>query len=74
VIATEMRRDSRRILDEDNFQVIIDTFHDLRSGYMFVGPHYRDAERLSGDLMPFPFVSSAVLCPGFLFLHCRHFG
>ncbi|OFW29281.1 MAG: hypothetical protein A3H97_08945 [Acidobacteria bacterium RIFCSPLOWO2_02_FULL_65_29] len=36
VIATEMRRDSRRILDEDNFQVIIDTFHDLRSGYMFV--------------------------------------
>jgi Domain of unknown function (DUF5916)/Carbohydrate family 9 binding domain-like len=36
VIATEMRRDSRRILDEDNFQIILDTFHDRRSGYMFV--------------------------------------
>ena len=36
VIATEMRRDSRRILDEDNFQIIFDTFHDRRSGYMFV--------------------------------------
>ena len=36
VIATEMRRDSRRLLDEDNFQIILDTFHDSRSGYMFV--------------------------------------
>jgi len=36
VIATEMRRDSPRMLDEDNFQIILDTFHDLRSGYMFV--------------------------------------
>ena len=36
VIATEKRRDSARILDEDNFQLIIDTFHDRRSGYMFV--------------------------------------
>ncbi|MDE0827942.1 MAG: DUF5916 domain-containing protein [Vicinamibacterales bacterium] len=36
VIATEMRRDSRQLLDEDNFQLIIDTFHDSRSGYMFV--------------------------------------
>ena len=36
VIATEMRRDSPRLLDEDNFQVILDTFHDRRSGYMFV--------------------------------------
>ena len=35
-IATEMRRDSGRILDEDNFQIILDTFHDSRSGYMFV--------------------------------------
>ena len=26
VIATEMRRDANRILDEDNFQVILDTF------------------------------------------------
>ena len=36
VIATEMRRDSPRLLDEDNFQIILDTFHDSRSGYMFV--------------------------------------
>ena len=36
VIATEKRRDSLRLLDEDNFQVILDTFHDRRSGYMFV--------------------------------------
>ncbi|MEO5740904.1 MAG: DUF5916 domain-containing protein [Vicinamibacterales bacterium] len=35
-IATEMRRDSPRLLDEDNFQVILDTFRDSRSGYMFV--------------------------------------
>ena len=36
VIATEMRRDSPRLLDEDNFQMILDTFDDDRSGYMFV--------------------------------------
>ena len=36
VIATEMRRDSRQLLDEDNFQIILDTFNDSRSGYMFV--------------------------------------
>ena len=36
VVATEMRRDSQRLLDEDNFQVIIDSFNDSRSGYMFV--------------------------------------
>ncbi|MBI2402057.1 MAG: carbohydrate binding family 9 domain-containing protein [Gemmatimonadetes bacterium] len=36
VIATEMRRDSDRILDEDNFQIILDTFSDSRSAYMFV--------------------------------------
>ena len=36
VIATEMRRDSPRLFDEDNFQVVLDTFHDRRSGYMFV--------------------------------------
>ena len=36
VIATEKRRDSQRLLDEDNFQIILDTFHDRRSGYMFV--------------------------------------
>ncbi|MEM7415061.1 MAG: DUF5916 domain-containing protein [Gemmatimonadota bacterium] len=36
VTATEMRRDSDRILDEDNVQLIFDTFKDSRSGYMFV--------------------------------------
>ncbi len=36
VIATEMRRDSSRLLDEDNFQIILDTFADHRNGYMFV--------------------------------------
>jgi hypothetical protein len=36
VIATEMRRDSDRLLDEDNFQLILDTFNDQRNGYMFV--------------------------------------
>ncbi len=36
VIATEMRRDSLQLLDEDNFQLILDTFNDKRSGYMFV--------------------------------------
>ena len=36
VVATEMRRDSERILEEDNFQIILDTFRDSRSAYMFV--------------------------------------
>ena len=36
VVATEMRRDSDRLFDEDNFQVIVDTFKDSRNGYMFV--------------------------------------
>ncbi|HUE95880.1 MAG TPA: DUF5916 domain-containing protein, partial [Longimicrobiaceae bacterium] len=36
IIATEMRRDSNRILEEDNFQIILDTFRDSRSAYMFV--------------------------------------
>ena len=37
IVATEMRRDSTRLLnDEDSFQIIIDTFNDSRSGYMFV--------------------------------------
>jgi len=35
IVATEMRRDSERILEEDGFQVILDTFLDRRSGYMF---------------------------------------
>ncbi len=36
IVATEMRRDSDRLLDEDSFQVIVDTFDDARNGYMFV--------------------------------------
>lgn len=36
IVANEMRRDSPRLLDEDNFQIILDTFQDSRSGYMFV--------------------------------------
>jgi hypothetical protein len=36
VVATELRRDGSRILSEDNFQVILDTFMDSRSAYMFV--------------------------------------
>ncbi|MEP6782760.1 MAG: carbohydrate binding family 9 domain-containing protein, partial [Acidobacteriota bacterium] len=36
VSATEMRRDADRLFDEDNFQVILDTFHDSRNAYMFV--------------------------------------
>jgi Domain of unknown function (DUF5916)/Carbohydrate family 9 binding domain-like len=36
IVATEMRRDADRILDEDSFQVILDTFNDSRNGYMFV--------------------------------------
>jgi hypothetical protein len=35
-VATEMRRDSDQILAEDNIQIILDTFKDSRSGYMFV--------------------------------------
>ena len=36
IVSTEMRRDSERILQEDSFQIILDTFNDSRSGYMFV--------------------------------------
>jgi hypothetical protein len=36
IVATEMRRNANQILEEDNFQVILDTFRDSRSGYMFV--------------------------------------
>ena len=36
IVATEMRRDADRILDEDSFQVVVDTFNDSRNGYMFV--------------------------------------
>ena len=34
--ATEMRRDSDQLMREDNFQIILDTFSDSRSAYMFV--------------------------------------
>jgi hypothetical protein len=40
IVSTEMRRDSPRILDEDSFQIILDTFNDSRSGYMFVTSPY----------------------------------
>lgn len=36
VISTELRRDGDRILEEDNVQIILDTFMDSRSAYMFV--------------------------------------
>lgn len=36
VVATEMRRDGSQILNEDSFQIILDTFMDSRSAYMFV--------------------------------------
>ena len=36
VTATEMRRDGRQIMNEDNFQIILDTFMDSNSAYMFV--------------------------------------
>ena len=36
LVATEMRRDSDRLLDEDSFSLILDTFNDSRNGYMFV--------------------------------------
>jgi hypothetical protein len=36
VVATEMRRDADRLFDEDNFQIILDTFHDSRNGFMFL--------------------------------------
>jgi len=36
VIATEMRRDGSQIMNEDSFQIILDTFMDSNSAYMFV--------------------------------------
>ena len=36
VAATEMRRDGSQIRNEDNFQIILDTFMDSNSAYMFV--------------------------------------
>ena len=34
-VANEMRRDNGNILGNDNFTVVIDTFHDKRNGYLF---------------------------------------
>ena len=36
VTATEMRRDGSQIMNEDSFQIILDTFMDSNSAYMFV--------------------------------------
>ena len=50
IISTEMRRDSDRILDEDSFQILLDTFNDSRSGYMFVtSPHGAKLEQQISD-------------------------
>ena len=35
VTATEMRRDGSQIMNEDSFQIILDTFMDSNSAYMF---------------------------------------
>lgn len=36
IIANEKRRDSDNIYDNDHFQIMLDTFHDHRNGYIFV--------------------------------------
>jgi hypothetical protein len=36
IIATEKRRDSNNIYDNDNLQILLDTFRDRRNGYVFV--------------------------------------
>ena len=35
IVANEMRRDSFNIMQNDNFAVIFDTFHDRRNGFLF---------------------------------------
>ena len=35
ITATEMRRDADRLLAEDSFQFVLDTFNDSRNGYLF---------------------------------------
>jgi hypothetical protein len=35
IVANEMRRDSFAIFQNDNFGVLLDTFHDRRNGFMF---------------------------------------
>jgi hypothetical protein len=36
IIATERRRDSESIYENDHIQIMLDTFHDKRNGYVFV--------------------------------------
>ncbi|MFC2170128.1 DUF5916 domain-containing protein [Acidobacteriota bacterium] len=36
IIAHEKKRDSRGIYDNDHIQIMLDTFHDRRNGYVFV--------------------------------------
>jgi len=36
IIANEKRRDSKNIYQNDHFQIMFDTFHDRRNGYVFV--------------------------------------
>ncbi len=36
IIANEKKRDSKNIYQNDYFQIILDTFHDRRNGYVFV--------------------------------------
>ncbi len=36
IIASEKRRDSEDIYQNDHFQIMMDTFHDKRNGYVFV--------------------------------------
>lgn len=36
IIANEKERDSHNIYDNDHFQIMLDTFHDRRNGYIFV--------------------------------------
>ena len=36
IIANEKRRDSQDIYENDHFQIMLDTFHDRRNGYIFV--------------------------------------
>jgi hypothetical protein len=35
IVASEMRRDNRTIMDGDTFTVVLDTFHDRRNGFYF---------------------------------------
>ena len=46
IVANDMRRDSTNLRQNDNFGVFLDTFHDLRNGYLFyVSPIGGDVRR-----------------------------